>query len=158
MDEASDNSLIGTEFDDELFTEYPDRSTSPGVKFENLNFASAEMKSQQAEDPTLVAIWAAVEGKASTVGVGFCKRDGLLYQRWIPPGSNGELFEIEQFFLPTQCRKPVLDLAHNMPLAVHMGKNKKARRVLGRIYWPILYKDVADYCKSCLECQMAAPG
>ena len=71
MEEASDNSLIGTEFDDELFTEYPDRSTSPGVEFENLNFVSAEMNSQQAEDPTPVAIWAAVEGKASTAGVGF---------------------------------------------------------------------------------------
>ena len=150
--------LIGTEFDDDLFTKYPDRSTSPGAEFENLNFTSTEMKRQQAEDPTLAAIRTAAEGGASTAGVGFFKRDGLLYRRWTPPGSNGELFEIEQLVLPMQCRKPVLDLAHQIPMAGHMGKNKTARRVMGRFYWPTLYRDVADHCRSCKECQMAAPG
>jgi hypothetical protein len=81
-----------------------------------------------------------------------------LYHRWTPPGNNGELFEFEQLVLPIQCRKPVLDLAHKIPMAGHMGKNKTARRVLGRFYWPTLYKDVAEYCRSCQECQMAAPG
>jgi hypothetical protein len=38
-------------------------------------------------------------------------------------------FEIEQLVLPIQCRKPVLDLVHNIPMAGHMGKNKTARRV-----------------------------
>jgi hypothetical protein len=68
-----ESSLIGTDFDDELFTKYPERSTSPGAEFENLNFTSAEMKMQQDEDPTLAAIRAAAEGSASTAGVGFFK-------------------------------------------------------------------------------------
>ena len=150
--------LIGTEFDDDLFTKYPDRSTSPGAEFENLNFTSAEMKRQQAKDPTSAVIRTAAEGGASTASVGFFKRDGLLYRRWTPPGSNGELFEIEQLVLPMQCRKPVLDLAHQIPMVGHMGKNKTARRVIGRFYRPTLYRDVADHCRSCKECQMAAPG
>ena len=70
-----------------------------GVEFENLNFTSAEMRSQQAEDPTLAAVRVTVEGKASTAGVSFFKRDGLC---WRPPGSNGEQFEIEQLVLPMQ--------------------------------------------------------
>ena len=69
-EDGVDSSLIGAEFDDELFTKYPHRSTSPEVEFENLNFTSAEMKRQQQEDPTLVAIQAAAEGRASTAGVG----------------------------------------------------------------------------------------
>ena len=55
-EEGVDSGLIGTEFDDELFTKYPDKSTSPGDEFETLNFTSAEMERQQQEDPTLVAI------------------------------------------------------------------------------------------------------
>ena len=89
--------LIETEFDDDLFTKYPDRSTSPEAEFENLNFTSAE---QQVEDPTLAAIPTAAEVGASTAGIGFLKRDGLLYHRWTPPGSNGELFETELLVLP----------------------------------------------------------
>ena len=147
--------LIETEFDDDLFTKYPDRSTSPGAEFENHDFTSAE---QQAEDPTLAAVPTAAEVGASTAGVGFFKCDGLLYHRWTPPESNGELSETEQFVLPMQCRKPVLDLAHQIPIAGHMGKNKTAQRVMGQFYWPTLYRDVADHCRSCKECQMAAPG
>ena len=142
-EEGVDSGLIGTEFDDELFTKYPDKSTSPGDEFENLNFTSAEMERQQQEDPTLVAIRPAAEGRASTAGVGFFKRDGLLYRRWTPPGSNVELFEIEQLVLPMQCRKPVLDLAHKIPMAGHVGKNKTARRVLAGT---ILLADALQGC------------
>jgi len=38
-----------------------------------------------------------------------------------------------------------------------MGKNKSARRILQRFYWPTLYRDIADFCKSCRECQKTSP-
>ena len=47
----------------------------------------------------------------------------------------------------------VLELAHSIPLAGHMGKNKTAQRILQRFYWRTLYKDTADYCRTCAECQ-----
>ena len=75
------------------------------MELKNLNFTSAEMKKQQ-QDPTLVAIQTAAEGRASIAGVGFFKRDGLLYCCWTQPGSNVELEPV----LPMQCMKPVLDL------------------------------------------------
>ena len=34
-----------------------------------------------------------------------------------------------------------------------MGRDKTARRIQQRFYWPTLYKDVADYCQKCPECQ-----
>ena len=49
-------------------------------------------------------------------------------------------------------------IAHKIPMAEHMGKNKTARRVLGQFYWTTLYRDVADNYRSHTECQMAAPG
>ena len=60
---------------------------------------------------------------------------------------------MDQLVLPTQCRKAVLQLAHEVPIAGHLGKNKTAKRILRRFYWPTLYKDVEDFCRSCQVCQ-----
>lgn len=60
--------------------------------------------------------------------------------------------------LPVQCRQAVLQLAHKVHIAGHMGKNKTARRILQCFYWPSVYRDMAEFCRCCGECQKAAPG
>ncbi|KAL5475858.1 hypothetical protein EMCRGX_G025729, partial [Ephydatia muelleri] len=61
--------------------------------------------------------------------------------------------EVEQLILPRQCRKVVLKLGHEAPLAGHMGRNKTLCRVLQRFYWPNINGDVAEWCRSCPNCQ-----
>ena len=81
-------------------------------------------------------------------GRGFFRRDGLLFRRYIPPGCGQEEEEaraIEQLVPPSQCREAVLCLAHSIPLAGHLGRNKTASRILQRFYWPTVFKDVAHY-------------
>ena len=112
-----------------------------------------ELKKLQDEDPTLSAIQKATSEDVCTAGVGFFKEGGLLYRRWTPPGRDEGEMLIEQLVLPQQCRETVLQLAHKVPLAGHMGKTKTARRILQRFYWPSLFKDIAEYCKCCPECQ-----
>ena len=121
-----------------------------------LDVSSEEMRTMQASDTTLDAIREAAGGKPNSAGVGFFKRDGLLYRKWTPPGRNSKDMEVEQLVLPQQCRGTVLTLAHSIPLSGHLGKDKTARRILQRFYWPTLYKDVAAYCKSCPSCQKSA--
>ena len=82
----------------------------------------------------------------------YYRSDGLLYRQWIPRGCNAEL-AVDQLVLPTQCRKAVLQLAHEVPIAGHLGKHKTAKRILRRFYWPTLYKDIEDFCRSCQVCQ-----
>ena len=55
--------------------------------------------------------------------------------------------------LPNQCREAVLRLAHEIPLSGHLGKKKTVERVLRRFYWPTLHRDVAEWCRTCPECQ-----
>lgn len=55
--------------------------------------------------------------------------------------------------LPKQCQKTVLELAHAVPLAGHMGRDKTTRRIQERFYWPTIFKDIAEYCKRCPSCQ-----
>ena len=37
-----------------------------------------------------------------------------------------------------------------------MGRKKTGNRVLQRFYWPTLFQDVAEKCKTCPECQKTA--
>ena len=118
-----------------------------------LDITAEELKTLQESDTTLEAIRKAAGGSPSTAGVGFFRRDDLVYRRWIPPGRDSEDMAVEQLVLPLQCRKTVLQLAHEIPLAGHLGKDKTASRILQRFYWPTLYRDVAEFCHSCGPCQ-----
>ena len=71
-------------------------------------------------------------------------------------GRDEDKMSVEQLVLPRQCQDTVLQLAHKVPLAGHMGKTKTARRILQQFYQPSLFKDVVEYCKRCPECQMCS--
>ena len=49
-----------------------------------------------------------------------------------------------------------MKLAHSIPLAGHLGRDKTTRRILQHFYWPTVYRDVADYCRGCDACQKTA--
>ena len=117
-----------------------------------LDMSSEELAELQQSDDSLIAVRKASEGKPNTAGGGFFKRDGLIYRQWTPPGHDSET-AVEQLVLPKTCRSTILHLAHTIPLAGHMGRDKTAQRILQRFYWPTVYKDTADYCRSCAECQ-----
>ena len=51
----------------------------------------------------------------------------------------------------------VLQLAHEIPLAGHLGKEKTRRRVLRYFYWPTLFRDVEQFCRACVACQKSSP-
>ena len=85
----------------------------------------------------------------------FYRRDGLLYRRWIPRGRPGDE-TVDQIVLPRECRRPVLQLAYTVPLGGHLGKKKMTARVMRRFYWPTLHRDVADFCRSCEQCQKSS--
>ena len=74
----------------------------------------------------------------------------------MPPHCSDDM-AVEQLILPVQWRHGVLRLAHTIPLAGHLGKDKMAKRILQRFYWLTLYKDVEDYCRSCEICQKSSP-
>ena len=119
-----------------------------------LDLSASELRSMQQADESLQAVHQVARGQPSTIaGQGFFERDGLLYRRWILSQSMGGGSEIEQLVLPTLCRKAVLQLAHEIPLAGHLGRKKISQRILQRFYWPSLFKDVTAFCRTCERCQ-----
>ena len=51
-----------------------------------LDLTTQELQQLQEEDETLATVRKAAEGEISSAGIGFHKKDGLIYRRWAPPG------------------------------------------------------------------------
>ena len=78
---------------------------------------------------------------------------GLLYRKGGVVVVMEEGKAKEQLLLPKLYRAMVLRVAHTIPLAGHLGRNKRAQRIRQRYFWPNVTKDVAEYCQSCAQCQ-----
>ena len=46
-------------------------------------------------------------------------------------------------------------LAHDTPLAGHLGVDKTYRKVLGHFYWPGVHCDIKKFCRMCNPSQLA---
>ena len=110
-----------------------------------------DMERLQREDPSLETVWKAADQETSSNRASFVKKNGILYR--VCAHRKEEASAREQLVLPNKYRKLVLELAHRIPLAGHLGKHKTTDRILQRFYWPTARSDVADYCKRCETCQ-----
>eukprot|EP00731_Ephydatia_muelleri_P007554 Em0003g1802a len=139
----------GVAFDAELFEEKSSPDASLGV-----NISAMELGVLQKADPTLFLIWEKGIGKGDGTEARYLEQKGLLWRRWNNQTHSEE--EVRQLVLPTQCRKAVLQLAHEIPLSGHLDKKKTLQRVIQRFYWPSVCRDVANWCRSCAACQKTA--
>ena len=89
-------------------TESDHKSDEEQIAKHALDVSAEEMRTLQSTDTTLDAVREAAEGKCYSAGVGFFKRDGLLYRKWTLPGQNGQDMEVEQLVLPQQFRGTIL--------------------------------------------------
>ena len=118
---------------------------------------SKELQQLQEEDESLAPIRKAARGEANSMAAhGFFRQDGLIYRRWTPPGRDAREMEMEQLVLPRKFRRAVLQVAHEIPMAGHMGRNKTTQRTLRRFYWPTIFRDVKEFCRTCPDCQKAS--
>ena len=61
---------------------------------------------------------------------------------------------IHQIVLPQCYRTYVISMAHDIPLASHLGVNKTNERILALFFWPGIRQTVVQYCKTCKMCQI----
>lgn len=60
---------------------------------------------------------------------------------------------VKRLVVPGACRPMIMHLAHTVPWAGHLGRNKTYLRIASRFFWPSMYSDVQNYCKTCPTCQ-----
>ncbi|CAC5410429.1 Retrovirus-related Pol polyprotein from transposon 17.6 [Mytilus coruscus] len=75
-------------------------------------------------------------------------------RKWRPPDATPEeeWRVVYQVVVPKVYRQDIIGLAHDTPLAGHLGIRKTCLKILQHFYWPRLRNDVAEYCKSCHIC------
>ena len=105
-----------------------------GLASHPLEIAADELKTLQAADTTLNAVREASDGHPCSAGIGCFRRDGLLFRRWTPPGRAKQDVSVEQLVLLVQCRNTVLQVAHDIPMSGHLGKEKIVQCILQRFY------------------------
>ena len=82
----------------------------------------------------------------------FVTEKNLLYRECVESFRSDEIGK-KTLVVPDQCRKTVLSIAHESPLAGHFSHRKTELRVRDHFYWPRLSTDVLKFCRSCDRCQ-----
>ncbi|XP_069976068.1 uncharacterized protein [Penaeus vannamei] len=132
-----------------------------GEVADELSTCSVERKNlidQQKVDAELrkIAESALIDTEISDVPTGYYKKDGILMRKWRPShvSAGDDWLTVHQIVIPRSYRRQILSLAHDSPMAGHLGINKTCNRIQKYFYWPGMRKDVALYCKTCHNCQV----
>ncbi|GBM22536.1 hypothetical protein AVEN_183970-1 [Araneus ventricosus] len=96
-------------------------------------------------DPTLWDTWE----MARTEGNAYAIKDGVLTHTEYICGEK-----VKQVVLPKCKRAEVLLVAHEIPLAGHLGEQKTKQRIKYSFFWPEIKKDVKEFCQSCRQYQV----
>ena len=77
-------------------------------------------------------------------------------RKWQPPEApaSHDWKVVYQVVIPKKRQHDILSLAHESPMAGHLGIKKTYRKVLDHFYWPGIRKDVKAFCRTCHTCQM----
>ena len=84
------------------------------------------------------------EGEVGEVPVGYFVQNDVLMRKWRDPRSPAsEVWSVvRQVVLPPSYRPEVLRLAHEAPVAGHVGVRKTQARIMAHFYWPQLHIDM----------------
>lgn len=88
-----------------------------------------------------------MDGLKSVVGDPFIIKDNRLYLADIEKPRLG---------VPKELCQVILHLGHTVSWAADLGQVKTYNRIAQHFYWPRLYKNVLEYCKTFHDCQMVA--
>jgi len=112
----------------------------------------------QESDPEIVSLtrFAVDEREAQIIPNCYFWKKGVLMRKWRPPmvPASEEWKVLYQIVLPRKYRHYVLSLAHETPMAGHLGVKKTYCKVLNHYYWPGVHRDVKSFIRVCHICQM----
>jgi transposase InsO family protein len=129
----------------------------PSVKPKAIKVTPQDMKQAQEEDSTLGKMHRLV-GKAARrykngSTVTFIKKRGILHRKYMADGRSHD-----QVIVPRQYRDELMRVAHDAPMAGHLGTRRTQARVQRMFYWPGICSDINRYCRSCDTCQRTKGG
>jgi len=113
----------------------PEEANASEEPFEVVNREQLIDLQDNDDDLTTIREQVTSESEASQEPVGYYHKTGVLMRRWRPLDAQ-EWRVVNQVVVPKQLRGEILRLAHEGPLAGHLGINKTQQRILQHFYWP----------------------
>ena len=121
-------------------------------------FSRSKLIVEQNKDQEISSLFdrAVSEDEISNHPVCYYTKFGVLMRKWRPPevSVDDEWAVKYQIVVPKSYHSEILRIAHETPLAGHLGINKTYHKILNHFFWPGLKRDVSHFCKSCHTCQM----
>ncbi|XP_063955624.1 uncharacterized protein LOC135154209 [Lytechinus pictus] len=126
----------------------------PSPQINCLDVERSKLIEAQQEDESLKSTWEKTVDEEETEQSRNCFyiSDGVLMQKWASRNTNEEEVH-RQVVVPRKFRMKLLEIAHDNLTGGHLGVKKTQQRLLQNFYWPGLFQDVAEYCKTCGPCQ-----
>ena len=111
-----------------------------------------ELHQAQLNDSTLAPFFARVgEGSNEVDGQErFIIENNVLVRKWREKDGG----ELAQVVVPTELREDLIKLAHEGPMAGHLGVRKTVARLRYNFWWPGMAAAVASVLKCCHTCQL----
>lgn len=100
------------------------------------------------EEPTKTPFW------LKDIDKFVINKDGILIRRMEPLNDKCRNVITENPLIPVKLRKEITSAYHDEPLAGHLGFAKTYRKIRDRYYWPFMSKDIKQYCKNCIPCNL----
>jgi hypothetical protein len=124
----------------------------------HLSLSDSELVKEQMQDSDIMLLRqrALPVEDASKEPECYYLKDDIPMRKWTPHDAlpSEEWRQVHQIVVPKIYRQEIMELAHDTPLAGHLGVRKTCQKVLQHLYWPRLKSDVAQCCRSCHICQV----
>lgn len=133
-----------------------EESEIPSLNSDDKRQSLAEAQRNDPEMAKLFELATSKEAASQDKPYGYHIRNDVLMRRWRPPTVSAaeEWATLDQIVTPRAYRAEILKLAHEIPMAGHLGINKTFQKVTKHFYWPGVRKEVANFCKTCHTCQI----
>ena len=82
----------------------------------------------------------------------YCVEDGLLYR--VSEPTKCDNYVGLQLVIPKFLQKPLIDEIHSGYFGGHLGIDKTYDKLRSRYYWSGMYRDVVQFLKGCVACNM----
>lgn len=143
----NDNSRLG------LGENRPDgQNNFPQVSWSKKNLCKA-----QREDETLKDIWDKITHLNEVNKKEECfyvENEVLMRKSRKFENEESEISVRRQVVVPKIFRNEILSLGHESLFAGHQGRTKTYERVVADFFWPRMFRDTEEYCRTCHVCQV----
>lgn len=83
---------------------------------------------------------------------GYLQCNGLLYRKCLSSKHQNKVGKLT-LVVPQECRALILSIGHDNPLAGHFSHRKTGLKISENFFWPGMYAEIRDFCRSCDVCQ-----